>query len=86
MPTSRLDLRSSSSTLFDICAEFRMPPYSAHTAGSFGLPEWFAPEALDGIYFRLLPMGQNEVTAEEAAMLGAVFDEEGEMPARHVVF
>jgi hypothetical protein len=49
---------------------------------SFGPPEWLAAYALDDTYFRLLPSGQSTVTAEEAAMLAAVFAEDGELPAR----
>jgi hypothetical protein len=49
---------------------------------SFGPPEWLAADALDETYFRLLPSGQSTVTAEEAAMLAAVFGEDGELPAR----
>jgi hypothetical protein len=49
---------------------------------SFGPPEWLAADALDETYFRLLPSGQSTVTAEEAAMLAAVFAEDGELPAR----
>jgi hypothetical protein len=40
------------------------------------------PDALDDTYFRLLPSGQSSVTFEEAAMLAAVFAEDGELPAR----
>jgi len=54
-----------------------------HTpALSFGPAEWLAADALDETYFRLLPSGQSTVTAEEAAMLAAVFAEDGELPAR----
>ena len=54
-----------------------------HTpALSFGPPEWLAADALDDTYFRLLPSGQSTVTVEEAAMLAAVFAEDGELPAR----
>jgi hypothetical protein len=54
-----------------------------HTpALSFCPQEWLAPDALDDTYFRLLPSGQSTVTAEEAAMLAAVFAEDGELPAR----
>jgi hypothetical protein len=49
---------------------------------SFGPPEWLAADALDDTYFPLLPSGQSTVTAEEAAMLAAVFAEDGELPAR----
>jgi hypothetical protein len=54
-----------------------------HTpALSFGPPEWLAADALDETYFRLLPSEQRTLTAEEAAMLAAVFAEDGELPAR----
>jgi hypothetical protein len=49
---------------------------------SFGPPEWLAADALDDTYFRLLPSGQSTVSAEEAAMLAAVFGKDGELPAR----
>jgi hypothetical protein len=49
---------------------------------SFGPPEWLPADALDESYFRLLPSRQSVVTAEEAAMLAAVFGEDGELPAR----
>jgi hypothetical protein len=49
---------------------------------SFGPPEWLPADALDDAYFRLLPSGQNTVTPEEAAVLAAVFAEDGELPAR----
>ena len=44
---------------------------------SFVPPEWLPADALDEAYFRLLPSGQTTVTAEEAAMLVAVFAEDG---------
>jgi hypothetical protein len=47
-------------------------------------PEWLRPESLDEDYFRLLPSGSNELTAEEAAILAAVFGEEGELPAKQL--
>jgi hypothetical protein len=37
---------------------------------------------IPSLYFRLLPSGQPTVTPEEAAMLAAIFAEEGELPAR----
>ena len=49
---------------------------------SFGPTEWLPANALDDTYFRLLPAGLSTVTAEEAAMLAAVFAEDGELPAR----
>ena len=48
----------------------------------FMAPEWLQPESIDAQYFRLLPSGQSVVTDEEAAMLAAIFDENGELPAR----
>ena len=49
---------------------------------SFAPPEWLPADALDDAYFRLLPSGQSTVTPEEAAVLAAVFAEDGELPAR----
>jgi hypothetical protein len=47
---------------------------------SFSPGEWLPADALDDAYFRLLPSGQTTVTAEEAAMLAAVFAKDGELP------
>jgi hypothetical protein len=52
------------------------------TPGVFMPLEWLRPESLDETYFRLLPSGSIEVAAEEAAMLAAMFGENGELPAR----
>ena len=49
---------------------------------AFGPAEWLPADALDDTYFRVLPSGQSTVTAEEAAMLEAVFADDGELPAR----
>jgi transposase len=49
---------------------------------AFGPAEWLPADALDDTYFRVLPSGESTVTAEEAAMLAAVFAEDGELPAR----
>jgi hypothetical protein len=45
-------------------------------------PEWLPADAIDERYFTLLPSGASTVTTEEAAMLAAVFGEDGELPAR----
>jgi hypothetical protein len=55
------------------------------TPGLVFMPlEWLRPELLDESYFRLLPAGTGELTAEEVAMLAEVFGEHGEMPARRL--
>ena len=55
------------------------------TPGLVFMPlEWLRPESLDESYFRLLPSGSIEVAAEEAAMLAAMFGENGELPARRL--
>jgi hypothetical protein len=55
------------------------------TPGLVFMPlEWLRPESLDETYFRLLPSGSIEVAAEEAAMLAAMFGENGELPARRL--
>jgi hypothetical protein len=41
-------------------------------------------DALDENYLRLLPSGQDNVTAEEGAMLAAMFAENGKLPARRL--
>jgi hypothetical protein len=45
-------------------------------------PEWLRADAINEGYYRLLPSGQSTVSTEEAAMLAAVFGEDGELPAR----
>jgi hypothetical protein len=42
------------------------------------------PTPFDENYFRLLPSGQDNVTAEEGAMLAAMFAENGKLPARRL--
>jgi hypothetical protein len=55
------------------------------TPGLVFMPlEWLGPESLDESYFRLLPTGTGELTAEEVEMLAAVFGEDGEIPARRL--
>jgi hypothetical protein len=49
---------------------------------SFGPPEWLPAESIDEGYARMLPSGQTTVTEEEAALLKAIFSEDGELPAR----
>jgi hypothetical protein len=49
---------------------------------SFEPPEWLPAESIDEGYTRMLPSGQTTVTEEEAAILEAVFAEEGPIPAR----
>ena len=51
---------------------------------AFAPAEWLAADAIDEHYFRLLPVGQTAVTAEEAAMLADVFGEDGELPAQRL--
>jgi hypothetical protein len=47
-------------------------------------PEWLRSDSIDEQYFRLLPSGQSAVTDEEAAMLGRVFGENGQLPAKRM--
>jgi hypothetical protein len=47
-------------------------------------PEWLRADAIDETYFRLLPDRQRTVTDEDAAMLAAVFGEDGELPAKRL--
>jgi hypothetical protein len=53
---------------------------------SFTPAEWLPPDTIDDTLFGLLPTGVTTITAEEAAMLAAVFGQDGEMPARAVGF
>jgi hypothetical protein len=51
---------------------------------SFSQPMWLAPHHVDDRYFRMLPRGQTEITAEEATALARVFGKDGELPAERV--
>lgn len=50
----------------------------------FGTAEWVAADTIDQTYFRLSPAGVGTIMANEAAMLAAVFGENGDIPARLV--
>jgi hypothetical protein len=51
---------------------------------SFSQPMWLARHHVEDRYVAMLPRGQNEITAEEAAMLARVFGKNGELPAERV--
>jgi hypothetical protein len=50
-------------------------------AVGFSEPMWLAPHHVDDRYFKMLPRGETEITAEESAALTRVFGKNGELPA-----
>ena len=52
--------------------------------GTFREVEWLEPEQVDETYFRLLPTGRSEITAEEAHELAVIFGKDGEMAAERL--
>jgi hypothetical protein len=51
---------------------------------SFSEPMWLARHHVDDRYFSMLPRGQTEFTAEEAAALERDFGKNGELPAERL--
>jgi hypothetical protein len=52
--------------------------------GTFGEVEWLEPEQVDDTYFKLLPTGRSEITAEEAHELAVIFGKDGELAAERL--
>ena len=48
----------------------------------FGPLEWLEPEQMDLLYWTMLPLRVETVTAKEAAELTRIFAESGELPRR----
>jgi hypothetical protein len=51
---------------------------------SFGSPEWLMPDQIEETYFRLLPSGASEITAEDQRELAVIFGEGGELMAERL--
>ena len=51
---------------------------------SFSQPMWLARHHVEDRYVAMLPRGQTEMTAVEAAMLARVFGRNGELPAQRL--
>jgi hypothetical protein len=51
---------------------------------SFGAAEWLMPYQIDETYFRLIPTGASEITAEEQRELAVIFGENGELAAERL--
>jgi hypothetical protein len=51
---------------------------------NFSQPMWLARHHVEEQYFAMLPRGQTEMIAEEAAMLARVFGKNGELPAQRL--
>ena len=50
----------------------------------FSEPMWLAKHHVDDRYFELLPRGETEISAEEAARLARIFGRNGELPAERL--
>lgn len=50
----------------------------------FEATERLQPDQIDETYFKLLPAGASQITAEEAAELNAIFGDDGELPAQRL--
>jgi hypothetical protein len=50
----------------------------------FGEVEWLTNEQVEEAYFKLLPTGRSEITAEEAHELAVIFGKDGEMAAERL--
>jgi hypothetical protein len=51
---------------------------------TFAPVEWLKPEEVDETYFKILPLGRSEITAEEAHELAVIFGEDGELAAQRL--
>ena len=54
------------------------------TPVSFGVLEWAMPKQVDDTYYRILPTGRSEITAEEALELAVIFGKDGELAAERL--
>jgi hypothetical protein len=52
--------------------------------GTFGEVEWLEPDQVDETYFKILPTGSSEITAEEAHELAIVLGKNGELAAERL--
>jgi hypothetical protein len=52
--------------------------------GTFAVVEWLEPDQVDETYFKLLPTGSSEITAEEAHELAVIFGKDGELAAERL--
>ena len=50
----------------------------------FSEPMWLAKHHVDDRYFEMLPRGETEISAEEAAELVRIFGKNGELPAERL--
>ena len=51
---------------------------------TFSEPMWLAKHHVDDRYFDLLPRGETEISAEEAAELARIFGRNGDLPAERL--
>ena len=50
----------------------------------FSNPMWLAPHHVEDRYFEMLPRGEAEISAAEAAKLASIFGKNGELPAERL--
>jgi hypothetical protein len=72
--------RSGDKVLFVVGVSFHerlaaMQPLRRADVVTFGSAEWLTHDRVDETYFRILPTGRNEITAEEAPELAVIFGE-----------
>jgi hypothetical protein len=51
---------------------------------TFAPVEWLTPDQVDETYFKILPSGRSEITAEEAHELAVIFGKDGELAAERL--
>ena len=61
-----------------------MQRFRRATVVTFTPVEWLINEQVEEAYFKLLPTGRSEITAEEAAELAIIFGKDGEMAAERL--
>jgi hypothetical protein len=61
-----------------------MQRFRRATVVSFAPVAWLTNEQVEEAYFKLLPTGRSEITAEEAAELAIIFGKDGEMAAERL--
>jgi hypothetical protein len=51
---------------------------------TFAPVTWLTPDQVDETYFKILPTGASEITAEEVRELAVIFGKDGELPAERL--
>ena len=61
-----------------------MQRFRRASVATFAPMEWLTNEQVEEAYFKLLPTGRSEITAEEAAELAVIFGKDGELAAERL--